>query len=226
MGSGVVLTSRRFRRRLWAHHLPLLIGSAALSTLLAAVIDAPDPKWRWSMATAYVATGLLAVALLLGPLNVWFGRSNPTSTDVRRDIGIWAGLGALVHTVLGFRVHMDSWLEYFVRATSGPKAWKPHLNLFGLANYVGLVAALLFVLLVAISNDWSLRRFGARRWKWLQRSTYVVLALVALHGAAYQLVEKRTLGFVLVFGAEVVVVTVGQLLGMWSLRRTRGAGRA
>jgi methionine sulfoxide reductase heme-binding subunit len=203
------------------HHAPLFAACAVVTPLLASLLGSPDPKWRWSMATAYVSTGLLTAAMLLGPMNVWLGRSNPASTDLRRDIGVWAGLGALLHTVLGFRVHMDSWLEYFVRATSGPKAWKPHLNLFGLANYVGLSAALLFVLLVAISNDWSMRRLGARRWKWLQRSTYVALALVALHGIAYQLVEKRAPGFVVCFGALLAAITAGQILGVSMRMRAR-----
>jgi sulfoxide reductase heme-binding subunit YedZ len=82
---------------------------------------------------------------------------------------------------------------------------------FGFANYVGLVAALLFLLLIAISNDPSVRSLGIRRWKSLQRWTYIAFGLTVAHGIAYQLVEKRHLPWVLLFAFLVVAVTAIQV---------------
>ena len=47
-----------------------------------------------------------AVSLCLGPWNVLRGRPNPTSFHLRRDVGIWAGILANVHTAIGLRVHL------------------------------------------------------------------------------------------------------------------------
>ena len=56
---------------------------------------------------------------------------------------------------------------------------------FGFANFTGLGAALLFLLLLAISNDLSLPALKARRWKSLQRWTYVAFVLMGAHAIAY-----------------------------------------
>ena len=50
---------------------------------------------------------------------------------------------------------------------------------------------MLFVVLVSISNDLSLRALGVRRWRAVQRSAYVVLALSLVHGALYQGSERQ-----------------------------------
>jgi len=82
----------RLGRRLARHHLPLALLSAASIAIMDRFLQSDDPIWRLSMATAYVALGLLAATLAIGPLNILRRRPNPVSTDLRRDIGIWAGL--------------------------------------------------------------------------------------------------------------------------------------
>ena len=52
--------------------------------------------------------------------------------------------------------------------------------MFGFGNDTGLIAALLFLLLLAISNDVSLRRLGAQKWKSLQRWMYAAVVLTIL----------------------------------------------
>jgi methionine sulfoxide reductase heme-binding subunit len=59
---------------------------------------------------------------------------------------------------------------------------------FGLANYTGLGAAVLFLILLALSNDFSLRALGVRSWKSAQRWRYLAFGLTVVHGVAYQLV--------------------------------------
>jgi sulfoxide reductase heme-binding subunit YedZ len=78
-------------------------------------------------------------------------------------------------------------------------------TLFGFANYTGLVAAMLLLLLLLISNDVSLRNLGVKRWKNLQRFSYFAFVFTVAHGVAYQLIEKRHFPWVVVFGLTVLV---------------------
>lgn len=175
-----------------------------------------------SMATAYTGLLLLAISLLLGPWNVLRSRPNPVSTDLRRDVGIWAGILSLAHVVFGLQVHMRGRMwTYFVFGSEERFGGLPRCDLFGLANYTGLAATLVLAGLLALSNDRSLRRLGAQRWKALQRWNYAAFALVALHGAAYQWMETRAPLFVVVFGLVVLLVVSLQVAGF---RRVRPAG--
>ena len=81
---------------------------------------------------------------------------------------------------------------------------------FGFANFTGLGAALLFLMLLGISNDLSLRILKARRWKSMQRWTYIAFLLTGAHGIAYQLIEKRHIPWVLVLAAVLIAVAVAQ----------------
>ena len=168
-----------------------------------------------SIATAYPAFCLMTVALLLGPWNVLRGKPKPVSFDLRRDLGIWAGIVAVLHTAVGLNVHLRGrpWL-YFVDEHS-----RVRHDMFGFANDTGTLAALLFVMLLAISNDLSLRRLGVRKWKSWQRWTYAAAALTALHAVAYQNVEKRQALYDIVFWAAVALMVTLQLAGWWRTKR-------
>jgi sulfoxide reductase heme-binding subunit YedZ len=153
---------------------------------------------------------LLTAALAVGPLNLIRRRPNPVSTDLRRDIGIWAAIYGIVHTIAGLNVHMRGHvLRYFAMSAPdrGTKA-------FLLANWLGLVATLLLLLLLSLSNDISLRRLGTQRWKFLQQATYVVLVAVVLHGAAYQIIEKRQWIAASVFSGLAVIALIMQSAGV------------
>jgi len=115
------------------------------------------------MGTAYASLVFLSASLWLGPWNLLRQKSNPVSFDLRRDIGIWAGILALIHTAVGLTVHLRGkmWMYFFKRL----HPLKLQNTQFGFANFVGLGAALLFLMLLAISNDLSLRGLGIHRWK-------------------------------------------------------------
>src|SRR5438270_8452590 len=49
---------------------------------------------RLTVATGYVAIGLLALTLLVGPANLLFRRRNSVSSYLRRDAGMWTGASA------------------------------------------------------------------------------------------------------------------------------------
>jgi methionine sulfoxide reductase heme-binding subunit len=224
------MPSPRLRRRLVRHHLVLALASSAATALLAWLVPSKDPTFRWSMATAYVGLALLGLSLATGPLNVVRRRPNPVSSDLRRDIGIWAGVLSLLHFVVGWQVHMKHRYLYWLREVKETGGLAVRTDLFGFANHTGLVAVLIAALLLALSNDRSLRALGTPRWKGLQRWNYALIVLVAAHGVAYQVVEKRKAPFVVTFAAMLLVVAGLQLVGYRARRdvvrtaRVRGSG--
>jgi methionine sulfoxide reductase heme-binding subunit len=214
------------RTSYWTHriqrHIALLAGASFATLLAYLATPPPDLRHRLSMATAYAALAFLVASLALGPWNVLTRRPNPVSFDLRRDVGIWAGVLALIHTGIGLTVHLRGrmWMYFFKRL----HPLTPQRGEFGFANYVGLAAALLFLLLLAISNDASLRAFGTRRWKSIQRWAYAAFALTVAHGIAFQLVEKRKLPWVLAFAVLIAVAALVQALGFLRLRRNAESG--
>ena len=175
---------------------------------------------RLSIATAYPALFLTAAALSIGPWNVLRGQTNSVSFDLRRDLGIWAGIMALLHTGIGLNVHLRGrpWL-YFI-----DQHYRVRHDLFGIGNDTGLLAALLFLVLLAISNDLSLRRLGTRTWKSLQRWTYMAVALTLMHAVAYQLVEKRQAAYDALVWATIAMTAVLQVAGWWRTRQKPSGG--
>ncbi len=165
--------------------------------LLFAGMESKDTTFRLSMATAYVALLLLAITLVIGPYAALRGRRYPVSSDIRRDFGIWSGIVAVAHVVAGLQVHLRGKMwEYFVRPAKG--LLLPRIDPFGAANYAGLAAAMILVALLVTSNDASLRRLGTGRWRSLHGFITWALIMTVLHGAVYQLIEKRWWGLVVV----------------------------
>jgi len=160
---------------------------------------------RLSIASAYAALGFLAATLLVGPFKERRGRPNPVSTNLRRDIGIWAALGGIAHTVFGLQVHMRGEIARYFLPEAGRGLSKNTLA-FLAANYTGLVATLLLLLLLAISNDVALRTLGTIRWKQIQRWNSLLFALVAAHGALYLAVDKASLFLIVLFIVLVAIV--------------------
>lgn len=186
----------------------------------------PYADWvsRASFATAYPALLLLSVTLLLGPWKTLRGKPSPVSTDLRRDIGIWAGIDSILHSVIGQNVHLRGrpWL-YYVYSSQEHKRFPIRHDLFGFSNYTGLFGFLVILILVATSNDYYLRRLGARQWKQWQRLNYAVFTLVALHAAGYVTIEKQKLPYVTFIAICIVIALVFQLMGLAKLRLAMSA---
>ena len=206
--------NRRLQSRLLRHHLPLLVLSFACVARLYSTRPYPDVISRASFATAYPALALLAATLLVGPWNVLRRKANPVSSDLRRDLGIWAGILGVLHAGVGQFVHLRGrpWL-YYIYGPGEHHHGMRH-DLFGLANYTGAIGVLLLVMLFATSNDLSLRRLGSRKWKQLQRWNYGVFALVAVHSFAFQGVEKQKIAWVIAVAMCVVAALVMQIAGV------------
>ena len=154
-----------------------------------------SPDMRLWRAVGDVAAVLLFASLALGPATRLFrplGRLLPW----RRQIGIWAGLAALVHGLLV----IDGWARWSLQRFLGYE-FIPQLGRevrlesgFGLANLVGVVALVWMLVLLATSSDRAVRFLGQGAWKWLHTGAYVVFYLVVLH-SAYFLFMHYTLSF-------------------------------
>jgi sulfoxide reductase heme-binding subunit YedZ len=168
------------------------------------------------MATGYVALLLLAQTLSLGAWNFIRGRVNPVSSDLRRDTGIWCGFFSLAHVAFGLNVHMQSWTQYFIDDSGNLRT-----DAFGFANYTGVAATILIILLLATSNDISIRFLNRDRWKAIQRLNYFYVILVVLHGVIYQFVENRLVPYSLYIGAFALIIFAFQIAGIQKKRHQK-----
>jgi sulfoxide reductase heme-binding subunit YedZ len=210
------MISRRLSRRLLRHHLPIGLAALASGYLLYVTRSFPDVPTRLSFSSAYPALILIAATLFIGPFKLLLGERLPASMDLRRDVGIWAGIAGLFHTVVGQCVHLRGrpWL-YYIYENWQKKHFLPiRHDLFGLANYTGLVAALILLALLATSNDASLRKLSTPGWKQLQRWNYAIIALTAIHTFTYQVgIEKPLPLFVATAAAAIAISLVLQWVG-------------
>jgi len=217
--SATLGAGRDLRRRTLLHHVP--IGLASVAALVVLIGLAPTHGGGFSIQrlaspTGDVALVLLAVTLLIGPVNLLLRRRNPVNSYLRRDVGTWTAIWSVVHVVVGFQGHgggVFGFVDYFV--VDG----RPLTNSFGMGNWTGLAATVLVVLLLVLSTDRYLRELKAARWKDVQRLTYALFGLVVLHAVYYGALRRMTSPFTRVLIVTVIAVVVGQALGIWLWRR-------
>jgi sulfoxide reductase heme-binding subunit YedZ len=180
---------------------------------------------QFTVASGYLAVVLLAVTLLLGPANLVLQRRNPISTYLRRDVGIWTAAFSVVHVIAAAMIHVShgsdlgaAVLHFFV-AEDGALL----TNSFGLGNWTGLAAVAIVLVLLATSSDVALKTLKAKPWKWLQRLTYAVFALVILHAFFYGALLRMNSPFTRLLILSVILVAAGQGLGVWLWRRRNHA---
>jgi methionine sulfoxide reductase heme-binding subunit len=220
------------------HHLPIALASVVLLLLFTglslftnsfshdggsrgAFSFALDPSNRsfgsWlTIATGYLATALLAVTLLVGPLNLLLRKANPLSNYLRRDLGTWVVILGALHVVLAFREAyrgVFSFVGFFVADGA------PLTDSFGVGNWTGLAALAISVGLLAISTTRAVRELGPSRWKSLQRLNYTVFGLVLLHATCYGALQRTSSPFTILLFSIGAAVMLGQLTGIWLWRR-------
>jgi sulfoxide reductase heme-binding subunit YedZ len=202
----------------WARRIGRNIGILAVALVVHLVVvtatsDSRQLMYRLSMATGYASVALIAWALTIGPWRVWRGRPAPASTDLRRDVGIWGGVFGLAHVVTGLQVHMGGqFWKYFI-FPDGDHLIPLRYDLFGFANWTGLAATLVLLMLLSISNDASLRALGTRRWKSWQRWTYWAAALTVAHAIGYQISASQQRRWMALFALITLIVLGVQLDG-------------
>ncbi len=173
-----------------------------------------------SLGAAYAASVFLVVSLLVGPYYVLRDKPLPVSSYLRRDFGIWAAVFALLHTFVGLQVYpaVPFW-EFFLYPTGESSASSIRFDVFGIANHLGAIAALLLLLLLCLSSNAAIRLLQVKRWKRIQRWVYAAAGMTLLHGFMYQLMGQRTWVFVAVFVVFCVGAIAGQLWGAVTRRR-------
>src|SRR5690242_14550461 len=98
----------------------LILAVVSLLGCLVALLLAPPTQSlleALTVGTGYVGLGLLALTLLIGPLNMLKVRKNPVNLNFRRDAGIWAGILSLAHVLLAFGLEINwggTLLGYFL----------------------------------------------------------------------------------------------------------------
>jgi sulfoxide reductase heme-binding subunit YedZ len=113
------------------------------------------------------------------------------------------------------------WLYYVYEDWTRDHVQPFRHDVFGLANYTGLASALVLVMLLATSNDASLRALGTPGWKSLQRWNYTAFGLLIIHTLAYQLGIERPIGSLVSLAVMAMLITL-LLQGVGYLKR-RGA---
>ena len=212
----MAVPSGRLSRRLSRHHLPLALAVFVSGAALYATRPYADVVTRLSFASAYPALILLILTLVIGPFKLLTRDRLTLSLDLRRDIGIWAGITGLFHVAVGQFEHLRGrpWLYYIYDDWQEEHALPIRYDLFGLANYAGLFAGVILLVLLATSHDVALRRLGAARWKRLQRWSYLGFALTAFHTFSYQKgIGNQQTVFVALAALGVVAVLIAQWLG-------------
>lgn len=200
-------------------HLMLAAGVTAISGIAMALAPAGRELDQLSFVTAWLCLLLFAATLLIGPLHVRRTGRLPGNHLVRRDLGIWCVITGMVHFFLAFKVSMNlEYMDLYVRGAEGWPAPAVRELMYRWAVLGSLLIAVLFLLLLALSNNLAIRLLGNRWWKRLQRASYPAFALTVGHSIAFQILEARTAWLVAAFVVITAAVLVAQYAGRVWLR--------
>jgi sulfoxide reductase heme-binding subunit YedZ len=93
------------------------------------------------------------------------------------------------------------------------------LDHFGLANYTGLISAIILLALLIFSNDYFIRKLGPGRWKNVQRLTYLMFLLTVIHSVLYR-APKAQPGMIYTFYIPVTAIVLAfQITGIILVRK-------
>src|SRR5690349_14321521 len=175
-----------------------------------------DLNYILTLACGYISLILIVVSLLIGPYKLLYRRRNPVNLNLRRDVGIWAGINGLIHVGAVFLAQTRGDIIYlFLRPKSQGIGYDLSLSPQGISNNLGLVATFILILLLVLSNDITLKYFKGRRWKFLQRFNYGLVVLAFIHTVLYQRFGNRARAFVVITLVSAVAVLVAQAIGFY-----------
>jgi sulfoxide reductase heme-binding subunit YedZ len=197
----------------------ILANFTAFICLIAAIFAAPgqDIFETLSVGTGYAGLLLILATLVMGPLKMLKTRKNPVNINSRRDVGIWAGITSLAHVLFSAALQLSwggSLWGLFFYANGAPK-----FNLFGISNDFGLVAALVVLFLMVLSNNFFLKKLKGKNWKNMQRLNYLLYVVALVHTFTQQANNGRNP--LLVFGVIALagVVMAAQSVGFVVYRK-------
>lgn len=216
------MTAPGGRRRRRAMQFAVLAAATALGgAVLWQLLPSGGPaRSKLSVVLAYASLAALLLTLSVGPVNVLRRRPNPRSTDLRRDLGLWAAATGLIHVVLALGNHFDGSIARYFFSDDSLALARLRRDTFGLGAWSGLGATAILVVLAAISNDRSIRWLG-RRWKQVQRGNYALAPLALVHTAFFWLALHRGVAFWMPTILAALLVLAAQLSGVAALRARR-----
>jgi sulfoxide reductase heme-binding subunit YedZ len=199
------------KERLKKHYIPLISFIIIAGLIFYISKGKRDTITFIALSTGYISLLILAISLIIGPLNLLLNNKNPISTYLRRDIGILGGTLAVMHSITGLFVHLRGkmWL-YFIN-----DAKHVRLDNFGLANYTGLISALIIILLLITSNDYFLTKLNPQKWKNVQRLSYLMFILVAIHCYFYRIGKDSLSIFFWFYIPLFSIVLILQIVGVY-----------
>jgi len=199
--------------RLKKHYLPLLSLVLIAWVIFYIGWANRDTITFITQATGYISIIILSISLIIGPVNIFLKIKNPISTYLRRDISIIGGILALIHSIAGLFVHLrgNNW-QYFLNKTEF--GYSIRTDNFGLANYTGLISALIIVLLLITSNDYLLKKLNSTNWKNIQRLSYLMFILAIIHCFYYRIVKGNLNLIYSLYIPLFIIVLTFQMIGM------------
>lgn len=219
MFRATVLTTYRKNHPRLTNHYGLALFSLA-GCVVVSFIGGPEQPIldTLSLGMGYVALLLVLLTLVIGPINMLKKRKNPVNMMFRRDAGIWAGITAIFHMVFSFLLYFGGNLLLYFFAQNG-SGLSFSFDIFYLSNYVGLIAGLVILFLLVLSNNYFLKIFKGPKWKQLQRFNYLLFVVALLHSLGEQLTNSRNL--VLTFGVIALagIVVIAQSIGFLVYQR-------
>lgn len=173
------------------------LAVASFGALLVYLFWLSRPDWtsemRFWRAVGDGSLILLYLTLALGPVARFIPKTG-VFLPYRRELGVWFGILAIVHTV----IILDGWALWDVSIFMGYQ-YIPAIDRvvrlesgFGMANILGLLAVLIALPLMVTSADWASRALGAGSWKFLHYSAYSIFYMVALHTAYFMYIHFTT----------------------------------
>ena len=197
--------------RLKKHYIPLISLIIIAGLIFYIYRGKRDAITFITQTSGYISLLILTVSLIIGSLNLLLKYKNPISTYLRRDIGISGGILAVVHSITGLFVHLRGkmWL-YFLND-------EKHIRIdnFGLANYTGLISALIIILLLITSNDYFLKKLNPQKWKNVQRLSYLMFILIAMHCYFYRIGKDNLNIFFWFYIPLFTTVLILQIFGVY-----------
>ena len=202
------------KERLKKHYIPFICLTIITGLIFFVFRGRRDTITFIAFASGYISLTILSVSLIIGPVNLMLKKKNPVSTYLRRDISITGGILAVIHSVTGLFVHLRGkmWLYFFNDADHGSTIRLDH---FGLANYTGLFAVIVILLLLIISNDYLLKKLNTERWKKIQRLSYVMFCLIAVHCYFYRIGNENRSVFFWFYIPLLTMVLILQIIGVY-----------
>jgi methionine sulfoxide reductase heme-binding subunit len=197
----------------------ILVMVLGISVILGTDAEAAD---RLSIVSAYLCLFLLGIVLLIGPWHAAETGRTAANIYLRRDIGIWAALSGLLHFYLANVLSMNyEYLGTFVENAAVPPSAEIRSELYSWGTISGYVIAVIFIVLLGLSSDRTLRFLGVKWWKRIQRVSYLGFIFTCAHGFAFQVLESREMLWIGVIGLVILITLTGQAFGIVSVRKWR-----